>query len=79
MTDSILNHNWGEVALGNTPKIKGTLQTHQDITKQGNIKYIHSFIIRRGRVTWTTSETLLVASSLIRDSKDDAYSAVIII
>lgn len=75
MIESILNHDWGEVALGNTPKIKGTLQSH--VTKQGNIKYVHALIIRKGRDTWTTIETLPVASSLIRDSKDDAYSAVI--
>ena len=39
--------------------------------------YIHYSTIRKIKHTWTTSETLLIASSFIRDSKDDTYSAVI--
>jgi hypothetical protein len=77
MTDSIFSNNWGKVALGSSPKIKGTLQLH--VTKKEKRKNwsIQALTIRKGRDTWTTSETLLGASSFIRDSKEDKYSAVI--
>jgi hypothetical protein len=86
MTHSIFNNNWGKVALGSSPKIKCTLQSHvtkkkkkrRRRRKESNINwYIHALTIRKGRGTWTTSETLLVARSFIRDSKEDTYSAFI--
>ena len=84
MAESIFNNNWGKVALGSTPKIKDSFRS--DVTasnlpgkkKEGNTdQYIHASTIREGKHTWTTIETLLTASSFIRESKDDTYSAVI--